>query len=285
MDASATPCSSTKCQRQGDELMNLSSDDHARRIREFTAGYAVSHASAYTSTTRSGYFYLRRQALVSIELARLTLKGDLLDVGCGTGHASAVARTHGFRYEGVDLSPEMIGEARRANPGTGFTEGSIEQLPHGSRMFDVVLALGVLEYVRTDRLSVAMSEISRVLKPGGTLLASLLNRRSPVWMYRGVREGVSATRSLVLHRPVAPASPEHLFTRADARKLVNSAGLVHQRTTSYAFAIIPEREFARHPETWARIVAPLERRGGGPSAHLGMAHLVVAHRPRDDASA
>jgi ubiquinone/menaquinone biosynthesis C-methylase UbiE len=54
--------------------------------------------------------------------------------------------------------------------------GSVESIPFADESFDVVLALGVLEYVDAER---ALSEIRRVLRPDGRLLVSMLNPMSP----------------------------------------------------------------------------------------------------------
>lgn len=255
--------------------------DHNARINAFTAKYADSHAGAYTWTNRSGYFYLRRQELVARELERLPQSGgELLDVGCGAGHASAVAGANNFAYYGVDISPEMIEVAKtsRFNPKAIFALASVEDLPFASDRFDVVLALGSLEYVRADRQSAALAEISRVLKPGGIFVASLLNQSCPMWVARTLRERVGLVRAKMLRRPAPFVSPEHLYTRREVRARLEQSGLRHERTIGYSFALLPNRVYSRSPMIWSRLLSPIERRGDSSLGLLGMAHLIVARK-------
>jgi SAM-dependent methyltransferase len=89
-----------------------------------------------------------------------------------------------IQYYGVDISQEMINEcmARFHHvPNFHFSIAGIEELPFPDSCFDLVLCLGVMEYV-TDSEKAA-NEISRVLKPGGTVIVSMLNPRSPyrIW--------------------------------------------------------------------------------------------------------
>ena len=58
-------------------------------------------------------------------LARLGTGDRILDVGCGTGTFCGLLRDAHPLVEGLDLSPHMLGEARRKHPGLTFTEGSM----------------------------------------------------------------------------------------------------------------------------------------------------------------
>ena len=95
----------------------------------------------------------------------------ILDVGCGTGDYSALAPQHKGTYHGVDFSYSMIAAARKTNEGRGaerFIVGSGDALPYRSDTFDLVAAMGFIEYF--DDPDGPMSEMRRVLKPGGTLV-------------------------------------------------------------------------------------------------------------------
>jgi ubiquinone/menaquinone biosynthesis C-methylase UbiE len=88
-----------------------------------------------------------------------------------------------FRITALDSSPAMVEEcARRAGPAANVTvmAGDVMAMPFPDGSFDVVLAMGVLEY--TD-LPVALKEIHRVLRPGGRLLVTMLNPRSPYRLF------------------------------------------------------------------------------------------------------
>nr|WP_228768802.1 class I SAM-dependent methyltransferase [Mycolicibacterium malmesburyense]CRL72421.1 methyltransferase [Mycolicibacterium malmesburyense] len=86
-------------------------------LRETRDGYDAT-ASAYAETFHE---HLRDKPIDRAMLsafAGLLEPGDLVaDVGCGTGAATRILAAVGLRVVGVDLSANMIGEARRLNPG------------------------------------------------------------------------------------------------------------------------------------------------------------------------
>jgi ubiquinone/menaquinone biosynthesis C-methylase UbiE len=104
-------------------------------------------------------------------------KGDtILDVGCGGGRTVsklAAIASEGTVY-GVDYSEESVAASKRANArriDAGRVEirrGSVSQLPFSDRMFDLVT--GVETHFWWPDLPGDVREVSRVLKPGGTLV-------------------------------------------------------------------------------------------------------------------
>lgn len=100
--------------------------------------------------------------------------GDtVLDLGSGAGNDCFVARAEAGedgRVIGVDFTPEMITKAKANAAKLGyqnveFRHGDIEALPLTSSIVDVVVSNCVLNLVPDKRK--AMSEVMRVLKPGG----------------------------------------------------------------------------------------------------------------------
>ncbi|GEM_PF-507721 len=119
----------------------------------------------------SGILAERRR--IVLELARL-LPGDLvLDLGCGVGHyAEPVSRT-GAAWLGVDASAEMLAYAQAAGPATkGLVRGNALQLPLQDGVVDLCLCIGVLDYVPSHDLEVALEEMARVVRPGGRMVIS-----------------------------------------------------------------------------------------------------------------
>ncbi len=96
-----------------------------------------------------------------------------LDYGCGNGCASGLwLRENAARYVGVDVSETAVKAARALGlDAILLSEGA--DLPFADGLFDLVVCVEVLEHL-FDPLAAA-SEMVRVLKPGGTLLATVPN--------------------------------------------------------------------------------------------------------------
>jgi ubiquinone/menaquinone biosynthesis C-methylase UbiE len=113
-----------------------------------------------------------------VDLARVESGESVLDVGCGTGSlAIAVARHVGSSglVCGIDASPEMIArataKARKANVKVNFTHALAETLPFPDRHFDVVLSTVMLHHLPRKARQQCVTEMRRVLKPEGRVLA------------------------------------------------------------------------------------------------------------------
>lgn len=135
----------------------------------------------------------------------------LLDVGCGTGHWTAMFAEMGYQVTGVDLSPEMIEVARERVPGCSFRVADACELPFGDGSFDVVAAMATLEFMPDP--SAAVREMVRCVRPGGRLLIGTLNRLAPL-----NQERLSSRRQ--------PYASAHLFAPEELRAVLRPYGLV-----------------------------------------------------------
>jgi malonyl-CoA O-methyltransferase len=90
-----------------------------------------------------------------------------LDLACGTGrYGSVLAATGAAQITSLDFSPEML----RRSSSPRRVRGNMMQLPFAPAVFDVVIS--GLAVGHAPELRQWMSEVSRVLSPGGTLLYS-----------------------------------------------------------------------------------------------------------------
>jgi len=101
--------------------------------------------------------------------------GDrVLDVGCGTGVVAITAAKQGAHVAGIDLTPELLERARQNSNISEVTidwrEGDAENLPFDAGSFDVVVSQ--FGHIFAPRPEVAVAEMLRVLKPGGTIAFS-----------------------------------------------------------------------------------------------------------------
>jgi len=96
--------------------------------------------------------------------------GTILDVGCGSGQTLAwfSQRFGAWRTLGCDISPEAVRAATRL--GFEITQASALALPYPTGSADVIVSLDVLQHVPLDGGDrIALTEMRRVLKPGGWL--------------------------------------------------------------------------------------------------------------------
>jgi SAM-dependent methyltransferase len=105
-----------------------------------------------------------------VKFAGVTKGESVLDVGTGTGVVAVTAARAGAKVKGLDLTPELLEQARE-NAGLAgtadieWTEGDAEKLPYPDGSFDVVLSQ--FGHMFAPRPEVAIAEIRRVLKPTG----------------------------------------------------------------------------------------------------------------------
>lgn len=106
-----------------------------------------------------------------VKHARVHAGQRVLDVACGTGVVGITAARLGAQVQGVDLTPELLERAREnariARADIEWREGDVEQLPFADATFDVVISQ--YGHMFAPRPDVAVGEMLRVLKPGGTI--------------------------------------------------------------------------------------------------------------------
>ncbi|MGZ5003472.1 MAG: class I SAM-dependent methyltransferase [Chthoniobacterales bacterium] len=96
--------------------------------------------------------------------------GLVCDIGTGPGHVARYLHDRAVQVCGIDLSPKMVAQARRLNPGIDFREGDMFALDVPNETFGGMTAFYAI--VNLPRASVvrALRELHRVLKPNGLLL-------------------------------------------------------------------------------------------------------------------
>jgi SAM-dependent methyltransferase len=92
----------------------------------------------------------------------------ILDAGCGVGYNVVYYRERGHDVFGFDIAPEAVIRARRRGL-EQIAGASVTEIPFVSNAFDLVFSFDVLEQLAVDDAPKAVIEMSRVLKPGGTL--------------------------------------------------------------------------------------------------------------------
>lgn len=105
----------------------------------------------------------------------------VLEIGLGQGAESEQLIRRGARWSGLDLTQESVDRVRarltvRKLPHDELRQGSALSIPWPDNTFDIVFSHGVLHHI--PDIHAAQSQIHRVLKPGGRLIAMLYARSS-----------------------------------------------------------------------------------------------------------
>jgi 2-polyprenyl-3-methyl-5-hydroxy-6-metoxy-1,4-benzoquinol methylase len=160
---------------------------------------------------------------------------DILDVGCGSGANSAALSQKGHRLYGIDISEAAI----QQYCSRGFV-GRIADIESGlgydDNLFDLVFCSEVIEHMTSPDFLI--SEMHRVLKPGGHLVLSTPN--SAFWLYR-VLGVLGFTVSELQH-------PKHFqyFSRRSLLKLLRNNGFSPKEVSGRnMYVILPDVAPAR----------------------------------------
>jgi SAM-dependent methyltransferase len=136
---------------------------------------------AFKAAQRAGWAHFAPlQAVTTEPAAHLVRHAGIkagqrvLDVACGTGVVAVTAALKGATVTGLDLTPELLmvarDNARIASVDVDWHDGDVEQLPFAAATFDVVVSQ--FGHMFAPRPEMAVSEMIRVLKPGGTIAFS-----------------------------------------------------------------------------------------------------------------
>jgi ubiquinone/menaquinone biosynthesis C-methylase UbiE len=106
-----------------------------------------------------------------VKLLDPAAKASILELGFGEGIVPEMLDQHNttLHYTGIDFSEEMVKMATAKHiPGARFLWGEVAAMPFADKAFDIVFGINVVYFWETPERE--LSEIMRVLKPGGLLL-------------------------------------------------------------------------------------------------------------------
>ena len=160
---------------------------------------------------------------VMLEYAAPQAPDIVLDIATGTGNAAMTMAPHAAKVVGIDLSEQMLKEARRLASEAGLTTvefqmGDAENIPFADFTFDLVTA----RHAPHHFLNVAafLQEVRRVLKPGGRFV--MVDQISPSAVVKGWCNSWEQTRD-----------PSHFLQRTveEWMELAHQTGLQWSRHT------------------------------------------------------
>jgi SAM-dependent methyltransferase len=145
-------------------------------------GDAVQRSIGFSGANHD--FFTRRKVQYLLDLASRWLGPpeslSALDFGCGIGLTDAhLARRFG-ELAGVDTATEVVRRAAAANPSVSYRAYDGEHLPYADERFDLAFAICVLHHVPPERRPGLVSELRRVVRPGGLVAVFEHNPLNPL---------------------------------------------------------------------------------------------------------
>ncbi|MBK7572715.1 MAG: methyltransferase domain-containing protein [Bacteroidetes bacterium] len=133
----------------------------------------VSHSNSKKGLINTVYHWVRNYSLrKKVELINSqSKKGNLLDIGCGTGEFLSTAVANGWKGQGIEPNDKARNQAISNHKLNVLPESGIASLQNNN--FDVITMWHVLEHVHT--LNERVLEIYSLLKPGGKAIIAVPN--------------------------------------------------------------------------------------------------------------
>ncbi|MFC1640420.1 class I SAM-dependent methyltransferase [Patescibacteria group bacterium] len=109
----------------------------------------------------------------------------VLDFGCGNGRLITFLDISPDYYRGIDISRELLQIAKHRYPRYFFTQIEREnETKFSDERFDVVMSIAALHHMNPEMAAGALSEIKRIVKPGGKVIISVWYMWKPKWIKR-----------------------------------------------------------------------------------------------------
>jgi len=189
-----------------------------------------------------GWYSFRHWSIFRSELEMLAQrwqKGRLINIGCAHG-PDFLPFTRSFDLYGVDFSTEMLKLARKYaqkfNFAVSLSVADVSHLPYADETFDWAISVATYHHIKgKEEKPAALSELRRVLKPGGEAFITVWNRWQPRFWFKPKEVAVPwRKRDKTLERYY------YLFSYPELEKLVTKAGFEVLKSfpeSSYRFPI------------------------------------------------
>jgi SAM-dependent methyltransferase len=196
---------------QGVPLLVAPAPGRAAIVEAFKSRSSTYYEDNYQASPNSER-QLRQRLVVDLLQDSAAPGATVLEAGAGPAALGADILRLTPHYVALDVSPENILAGRARLGALDGVVGDLIALPLKSETFDVVLAVGCLEYV--PEVAAAITELIRVTKPGGTIIATFANGACPSrwWEERVAYPAIAAVKRRT--RAAEPAYSRWLRRRA-----------------------------------------------------------------------
>jgi ubiquinone/menaquinone biosynthesis C-methylase UbiE len=195
-------------------------------------------ATAFEWVTRMPQMRWIRHFVTS-QASALKDHGEAVDLGCGAGQLvmDLARKAPGIHVTGIDLSENLLGDARQSAQQAGLGErvdfrlGNVEQIPFPDESLDLVISTASLHHWTNP--GKVLNEIHRVLKPGGVYYIFDLRRDMALPFYLLIWFATQFIVPAALHRANEPMGSRNAsYTAQELADLTQQSRLGRERITS-----------------------------------------------------
>ena len=210
----------------------------ARLENEIKHGHRIAGRAESTWNWETPAGRIRWRRRVRMLSSNLRPGTRVLEIGCGTGHFTQELSKTGASVTAIDISPDLLEIAQRGvnTDNVTFKYGNAHALEMEDETFDVVVGSSVLHHLE---VADALSEITRVLVPGGTIGFTEPNMLNP---QIAIQKNVP-----IIKRALGDSPDETAFFKWRLSRRLRRAGFVFIRVEPFDFL---------HPQLPSRLVKP-----------------------------
>ena len=143
-------------------------------------------------------------------------KRKVLDLGCGLGRHAILFAKHGFDVSAVDLSPFAVNTLKewteKEKVSVNAQVADMKKLPFENQVFDCIWSYHVVSHTDTPGFIEVISEMKRVLKPGGDVFLTICSKET--WSYKEAGFPVIDENTVLKTQGVEVEFP-HFFVNMD----------------------------------------------------------------------
>jgi ubiquinone/menaquinone biosynthesis C-methylase UbiE len=198
-----------------------------RLAREIEHGkYLISTGAGEVWNWESPAGKLRWQRRVKMLSSVLQENNKVLELGCGTGYFTRELVKLKVHVTAIDISPELIEVAKSEikSENVSFEVQNAYEMTYDPNLFDAVIGSSVLHHLEIEK---AVTEIYRVLKPGGMIAFTEPNMLNPQ---------IALQKNIPwLKRKLGDSPDETAFFSWKIKKLLTRAGFIKVQATPFDF--------------------------------------------------
>jgi len=227
-------------------------------------------------------FFIEHRMAQLREILRRHKCLSIINCGCGKGTWSVPLARDGFKVVNIDYSQDALDISQMAFQREKlqglFIRGNLLKLPVKDNSFDCVISFGLLEHF--EDLTPIMSEMTRILKPGGLFIADVITKRFSV---HSIQEAINLAISVVvnllrfrfdrirtaIHNYLGVEFYENSYSYGIYKRKAEECGLRRVRVKGvrpFPFIILPkvaDRAYARILRRLERSIGEFEESGSG----------------------